>query len=170
MERYASRVINLAFRFLGRLADAEDVAQDVFFRLYQHPPTLETSAKLSTWLYRVTANRCLDLLRKKPSEKSFLSLEETPSAQGEENLSLSESLASVGPSPRDKIVQAELAAHTRAAVATLPSPLRAPLILSIFEELSHEEIAQILGVSPKAVERRLSRARELLKVRLSPYL
>ena len=170
MERYAFRVINLAFRFLGKLADAEDVAQDVFFRLYQHPPHLAPSDKLFAWLYRVTVNRCLDLLRKHPKERKFLSLEEPPANEEEGSLTLSETIPSRGSSPRDQLAQAELAARTRSAVASLPASLRSPLILSLFEELSHQEISQILGISPKAVERRISRARDLLKSRLLPYL
>lgn len=170
MERHAVGVINVAFRFLGTMADAEDVAQDVFFRLYQKPPTLLPNTKLSTWLYRVTVNRCLDLLRGKSRRGETISLETTP-AQGQEELPLQERLADPSaPSPRDRVVQAELATFARAAVAALPEVLRAPIVLSTFEENSHQEIARILRISPKAVERRLARARELLKARLTPYL
>ena len=170
MERHAVGVINLAFRFLGTMADAEDVAQDVFFRLYQKPPALLPNTKLSTWLYRVTVNRCLDLLRRESRRGETISLETSPH-QTQEELSLQEKLSDPGAvNPRDQVVQAELATLTRATVAALPEALRAPLVLSTFEENSHQEIAKILRISPKAVERRLSRARELLKTRLAPYL
>ncbi|MBI3615008.1 MAG: sigma-70 family RNA polymerase sigma factor [Candidatus Omnitrophica bacterium] len=171
MERHASGVINLAYRFLGTVADAEDVTQEVFLRLYQNPPRLDPSGKLFTWLYRVTVNRCLDLLRKRPREAKVLSLDE-PLAGGEESgATLADRLAApAGGSARDQMVQAELAALTRRAVASLPAALRRPLILSTFEQLSHQEIGRILRLSPKAVERRLARARELLKARLSPHL
>ncbi|MBI3333209.1 MAG: sigma-70 family RNA polymerase sigma factor [Candidatus Omnitrophica bacterium] len=171
MERHASGVINLAYRFLGTVADAEDVAQDVFFRLYQHPPRLSPSGKLFTWLYRVTVNRCLDLLRQRPAGGKLLSLDEPPAGGEESERPLAEKLAApAGSSARDQAVQAEMVTLTRRAIAALPVPLRLPLILSTFEELSHEEIGQILGLSPKAVERRLARARELLKQRLAPHL
>ena len=173
MEAHASGVINVAFRFLGTIADAEDIAQEVFLRLYQHPPRLSPSGKLFTWLYRVTVNRCLDLLRHRGRRPKILSLEEPlpGSGPGEEDATLAEKVpAPSSGSPRDQLVQTELAALTRAAIAALPANLRAPMILSTFEELSHEEIAHILGVSPKAVERRISRARALLKSRLTPYL
>ena len=171
MERHASGVIHLAYRFLGTLADAEDVAQEVFLRLYQNPPRLDPSAKLFTWLYRVTVNRCLDLLRKRPRDAKLLSLDELLPGGEESGVTLGQNLpASAGGSARDQLVQTELAALTRRAVASLPLSLRQPLILSIFEELSHQEIGRILGVSPKAVERRIARARELLKARLSPHI
>ncbi len=171
MEHYASGVINLAYRFLGTVADAEDVAQDVFLRLYQHPPHLAPTGKLFTWLYRVTANRCLDLLRSRPRDAKIFSLDEPLPGNEESDATLADKLpAPAGTSPRDQLVQAELATLTRRAVASLPMSLRAPLILSTFEELSHEAVGDILGLSPKAVERRIARARELLKTRLSPHL
>jgi len=171
MERYGSGVINLAYRFLGTVADAEDAAQDVFLRLYQHPPQLAPSGKLFTWLYRVTVNRCLDLLRQRPRGAKTLSLDEPLPGGEESDTTLAEKLpAPAGTSPRDQMVQAELVTLTRRAVLSLPLALRAPLILAAFEELSHEGIGDILGLSPKAVERRIARARELLKTRLAPHL
>lgn len=167
MERYASLVINVAYRFLGTVADAEDAAQDVFLRLYQSPPQLAPGAKLSTWLYRVTANRSLDLLRKRPS-KEVVSLEGPSSAEGQ--LPLAERLPDSALTPREQVAQAELATLTRRAVSALPPLLRAPLLLAAFEQLSLGEIGDILKISPKAAERRIARARELLKTRLQPYL
>ena len=170
MERHASGVINLAYRFLGTIADAEDIAQEVFLRLYQHPPQLSPSGKLFTWLYRVTVNRCLDFLRRRPRDARLFSLDE-PLAGEESETTLAEKLAApASGSPRDQLIRAEMITFTRRAVAALPQVLRQPLVLSLFEELSHEEIGQILGLTPKAVERRISRARQLLKQRLAPPL
>ena len=169
MERTAGRVVNLAVRLLGNRADAEEIAQEAFLRLYQHPPRLDPSAKLFTWLYRVTTNLCMDRLRKKSRAPSVVSLD-VP-AGPEEGEALSEKIPdSVGRPSREKVAGSETAAAVRRAVAALPAELRAPLVLSALEELSHAEIAEILQISPKAVERRLSRARALLKQRLQPYL
>jgi len=172
MERYSAGVINLASRFLGVRADAEEVAQDLFFRLYQRPPVLEPTGKLFTWIYRVTVNLCLDRLRRRSREAGTFSLEAPlPGEIDGEKSFLDERLSdSSATGPRERVIQAEQAAAARQAVAALPEVLRAPLILSTFEDLSHEQIAKILKISPKAVERRLSRARSLLKSRLAPYL
>jgi RNA polymerase sigma-70 factor (ECF subfamily) len=160
MERYAGPVINLAYRFLGNRADAEEIAQETFLRLYQRPPRLDPSAKLFTWVYRVTANLCLDRLRKQARTPP---LDSVDVPEGPEPSSASRG-------PRETAAGTETAEAVRRAVTALPVELRAPLILSALEELPHAEIARILGLSPKAVERRISRARALLKQRLQPYL
>ena len=171
MEQYAGPVVNLAYRFLGIRADAEEIAQEVFLRLYQHPPHLNPQGKLFTWLYRVTVNRSLDLLRSRRSRPPMLSLEATSSSESEEGFTVAEKLPDISaPNPREQVAQKELAILTRKAVAALPEELRLPLILATFEELSYEAIAQILGTSSKAIERRLYRARALLKARLAPHL
>ena len=171
LERYSRPVVNLAYRFLESRPDAEEVAQEVFLRLYQHPPKLAPAVKLFTWLYRVTANRCVDLLRRRRRRPVEVPLDLPAEPAGEEGLTLAETLASPpGASAREQVAKAELAAAARRAIAGLPEKLRIPLLLSTFQELSHSEIGQTLGLSSKAVERRLTRARELLKTRLQPYL
>ena len=169
MERYAGPVTHLALRLLESRPDAEEAAQEVFLRLYQNPPRLHPEVKLFTWLYRVTLNRCLDLLRRRSRAPQPVSLD-APVGPAEEEPLVERLPQPAGDNPREQLVRLELAAVTRRAVAALPEALRVPLVLSTFEELSHDAIAEILGLSPKAVERRLSRARELLKSRLQPYL
>ena len=170
MERYAGPVVNVAFRFLETQADAEEIAQETFLRLYQHPPQLDPSSKLFTWLYRVAVNLCLDQLRKRRRAPLFTSLD-LPAGPEEEGESLAGKIPDASAViPRERLAHSELVEAARKGIASLPAALRAPLVLSSLEELSHAEIAQILGLSPKAVERRISRARSLLKHRLQPYL
>ena len=171
MERHAGAVINLACRFLGNVADAEEIAQEVFLKLYQHPPQLAPTTKLFTWLYRVTANLCIDTLRRKPARSKLVSLETPSGEEGPEELPLSERLPDASSqTPRELVAQAEVSHLVRREVEALPLTLRAPVILSTFQGLSHEAIAQTLGLTPKAVERRLARARSTLKERLRPHL
>ena len=171
MDRYTDPVINLAYRFLGTQHDAEDAAQDVFLRLYLHPPDLASGTKLFTWLYRVTVNRCFDLLRGRARRPQTLSFDASSEESDLDGLSLAERLpAPFARIPRDQVAESETAAATRRAVSTLPFRLRAPLLLAVFEQLSHEEIGRVLKISPKAVERRIARARDILKTRLAPHL
>jgi len=171
MERYAGGVINLACRFLETRADAEDVAQDVFLRLYQNPPTLDPETKLFTWLYRVTVNRCLDLLRQKSRRPPSVSLDAPVDPAETEGKTLAEQIEDPAQrNPRERVAQTDRMAAVRKGIELLPLELRAPLILAAIEELPQEEIARILSLSPKAVERRIARARQLLKQRLSSFL
>ncbi len=171
MERYASGIINLAYRLVGSVADAEEIAQEVFLKLYQRPPHLAPSGKLFTWLYRVTVNSCIDFLRRKPSKLKFVSWDAPFSDEEKEDLPLAQTVADpAAASPREQVAAEETVQVVRQAVAALPLPLRAPLVLSALEGLSHEAIAETLGLTPKAVERRIARARSLLKSRLSAYL
>ena len=171
MEGYAGGVFNLAYRFLGTRADAEDIAQDVFLRLYQHPPSLDIQTKLFTWLYRVTVNRCLDLLRQKSRRPASISLDAPVDPAEMEGQTLAERIEDPAQrNPRERVAQMDRMAAVRKGIELLPLELRAPLILAAIEELPHEEIARILSLSPKAVERRIARARQLLKQRLSSYL
>lgn len=169
MERYAGPITQLAFRFLENRADSEEVAQETFLRLYEHPPRLDRTSRLFTWMYRVAVNLCLDRLRDRRRAPPTVSLDLPMEEGGEEPLGSRLSQPGM-PTPREQAAQTELAASVRRAVLTLPAPLRAPLILSTLEDLSHDAIAEILHISSKAVERRLSRARALLKSRLQPYL
>lgn len=151
MERYAGPVVNLAFRFLDNRADAEEIAQETFLRLYQHPPRLDPSAKLFTWAYRVAVNLCLDRLRKRRRAPLFISLD-LPADPEEPGELLGGKIPD--PSaviPRERLARSELAEATHKALASLPVALRAPLVLSALEELSHAEIAGVLEISPKAV-------------------
>ena len=171
MECYGRPVLNIAFRLLNSRPDAEEVAQEVFLRLYQQPPRMDPSSKLFTWIYRVTVNRCLDLLRRRRRMPPILSLDAPLEQEEPEGQTFAEKLPHPSTlTPQEQAVRSELAAATRRAISTLPEKLRVPLILSTFDELSQEAIGQTLGLTPKAVERRIARARELLKARLQPYL
>lgn len=171
MERFSGPITNLAYRFLESRPDAEEAAQEVFLSLYQHPPRLHPDVKLFTWLYRVTVNRCLDVLRKRKRTPPTLSLDQQEAPGEEEGEPLGQRIPHASArTPREQAAQMELVAATRRAVTSLPARLKAPLLLSAFEELSQDEIGQILGLSPKAVERRIHRARQILRTRLQPYL
>ena len=169
MERYSGPVFNLAYRFLFNRADAEEVAQDVFFKLYRNPPVLQPSVKLFTWIYRVTVNSSLDALRRRRRTASAFSLDQTSETEEGEPLSSGTLLAD----PRElrtRLEQRDRLRVAREAIVRLPDALKAPLVLSVLEGLPHPEIAVILKITPKAVERRISRARQLLKDELGSLL
>ena len=167
--KYKSRVINLAYGFLRDRASAEDTVQNVFLKIYQKKAKPDSRAKFSTWLYRVTVNASLDVLRSRKFTPVSMDRESSFADGGEgtlkERLPDSKSL-----SPSQTAEREDLAVLVRREIDRLPEKFRAPLLLYQFEDMSYREIASILGLSGKAVERRLYHAREALRQNLAPYL
>ncbi len=151
-EKYKSLVVNLAFRCVKERSAAEDIAQDVFIKIYEKKLKASTGVKFSTWLYRVTFNAGIDFVRK----RKFIShsLDEDDAKE----------VADPAPSlPSKELEEKELKEKLRQEIDRLPEKLKYPLLLFQFENLSYEEIASILGVSKKAVERRIYHAKQCLR-------
>lgn len=160
--KYKSTVLNLAFRFLRDRHAAEDVAQEVFIKIYQGKVRVDPAAKFSTWLYRVTVNASLDAVRRR--KRSPRSLDEAVSDEEGESRSLLDRVPDArAASPGTTASREELAALIDHHIARLPEKFRAPLLLHQFQEMPYRDVAAILGISEKAVERRLYHARELLR-------
>lgn len=151
--RLAPRVLALARRMLGDAAEAEDVAQEAILRLWRMAPDWRVGeAQVSTWLYRVASNLCIDRLRRR-RERTGEALPET---------------ADPAPGALDRLVAADRAAALQAALAALPERQRLAIVLRHFEERSNPEIAAVLDTSVEAVESLLARARRELAARLRP--
>ena len=152
--RHSGRIFVLARRMLGSDAEAEDVVQDTFLKLWTHAARWKPgTAKIETWLYRVGLNACYDRLRKKRP------------------VPLDEALELPDAAPRlDQGLDAPaLAAAVAAALAQLPERQRAAILLCHHEERGNIEAAEILGLSVEAVESLLARGRRNLKARLAPF-
>lgn len=146
------RVHALAYRLTGVRADAEDITQEAFLRLWKVLPDWDPGrAKLSTWLYRVTTNLAIDRQRRRREAP----LPEGYDAPGGE------------PTPEAALSAGETRAEIAEAVSRLPERQRAAIILSHFEELGNDETAEILGISVEAVESLLSRGRRALRQALT---
>src|SRR5207244_7443567 len=138
VERHRRAVYQLCYRFVGNHEDASDLAQDVFIRAYRGLRTFRADATLATWLYRIGVNVCLNRVSAKtlPSE---------PIAERQ-------FVDDAAESPSDRMLKAERGARVRAAIAQLPKKQRATLILRMYHEMSHQEIADTLGSSVGAVK------------------
>jgi RNA polymerase sigma factor (sigma-70 family) len=156
MERWRNRLVGYLFRFTGNEAAALDLAEETFVQLYLTRSKYQSSRAFPAWLFGIATNLARNHLRWHHRHPT-LPIEEAPDiASGED--------------PAENVRGRERAAAVRTAIDSLPSDLREALLLSEYEGLAHAEIAAITGGSTKAVERRLSRARELLRNRLSRYL
>lgn len=167
--RHKSRVVNLSYRFVHSQEAAEDIAQDVFIKVYEKRLKVDPKVKFTTWLYRVTTNASLDFIRKNKFVVRSVDAEiKDPS--GEKTDFLEKVGDPNSPSPRDAVQQKELHALLRAEIDALPEDLKLPVLLYQFENLPYEEIARILKTTTKAVERRLYHAKQRLRDKLSKYL
>jgi RNA polymerase sigma-70 factor (ECF subfamily) len=159
MDEWSPRVTAMLYRMTGNPAVAADLAQETFVRLYQTCPRFRpgnAARPFSTWLFGIAANLAKNHLRWKGRHPEA-PLESAADPSDPDN-------------PASSAESAERAVAVRAAIATLPIDQREALILSEYEGLSHAEIALVVGCSVKAVERRLSHAREILKRELARYL
>jgi len=151
-ERHAEFVYRVAYRFVGNEEDARDITQSVFVTIMQSAGRYKPEAKLTTWIYRVVVNRCLNH-RAKAGRRLRVRL-------GERDF---EAIPAADENRPDRIAErAERAAILQAAIRALPERQRMALILSRFEGQSYEEIASVLGCTKKSVESLLVRAKKTL--------
>jgi RNA polymerase sigma-70 factor (ECF subfamily) len=167
VEKYKQPVMNLAYRTLRDLTEAEDLAQNVFVQAWKAAPRYEPTAKFSTWLFTITRNLCLNEIRRRTRHPAD-SLDQTRDDADDQPLYQIEDRR-VAPAP-EELLHGELVEKVEAALAVLPESQRTALMLCRQEELSYEEIATVLGCSLSATKSLIHRARETLKLRLKPYL
>lgn len=166
LRRHQTRIYRLALRLLRRTPDAEDAVQDIFLKAYQHAARFTPTSTVAAWLNRIAANHCLNLLRARRVRP------EVPFPESEDrNHSWEEVLADSGqiPDPLAVATGRELAAILQQALDRLPENQRQALILKHFADLSYQEIGELLGLSPGAVDGLLKRARQTLKQVLEAY-
>jgi RNA polymerase sigma-70 factor (ECF subfamily) len=166
MERHAERLFRYLVRCLQNEDDAADVAQDAFVKVYRNRGRFDPKQKFSTWLYAIAANLVKDRYRWR-SRHPQVSLDAEPESDGGGFRNL---LVQSGQLPNEHVQAEERAASVRRAISELPEELRQPLILAEYEECSHAEIGAILGCSVKAVEMRIYRARQQLRIKLEAIL
>ena len=167
VDKYKQPVMNLACRTLRDLTEAEDIAQIVFVQVYKSASRYEPSAKFSTWLFTIARNLCLNEIRRR-SRHPAESLDQTHADSDDQPVHQIEDKRSV--SPPEQLLRGELEEKVAQAVAALPENQRTALLLCQQEELSYEEIAEVLGCSLSATKSLIHRGRETLKAKLKPYL
>lgn len=152
VKTYLPRVLAVAQNLVGRAGDAEDVAQEVFFKVHQKLANFREEASLYTWLYRVTVNTATDFMKRRSHR---------PLGQVEELDSLP--VQDAGDTPLAAVARADLAREVREAIQEVPGAFRTVLVLREIEQLTYEEIAETMKCSIGTVESRLFRARARLK-------
>jgi RNA polymerase sigma-70 factor (ECF subfamily) len=150
VRKYQDRIYNLCRYMLQDPEDAQDAAQDVFLKAYRGLKDFRPDSSLYTWIYRIGVTTCLDYRRK--SRREVLRREP-----------LTEDLPSDEPASEQLYQSREIPDSIQLALQKLPEKLRAAIVLREIEELSYEEIAEVLHTSAGTVKSRISRAREQLR-------
>ncbi len=162
---YENKVYTIAYRLMGNHADAADLAQESFIKIYQALPNFRGDSSFSTWIYHITVNVCRDELRKR-QRRPTVSLDEHA---GDGNNSTYE-IRSTAPGPEEMLDRSETQAMIQHCLNNLSEDYRTILVMREIQELAYEEIAEILGCSLGTVKSRLSRARQALKEKISKQM
>jgi RNA polymerase sigma-70 factor (ECF subfamily) len=163
--RNQTSVLNLIYRFIGDRTQAKDLAQEVFIRVWQAAKTYRPEAKFTTWLYRITANLCFNEL-KSSRRKKWFSFHQSDDHSGS---TIEETLSDSAPSAEDLLLEKERSRQISDALQSLPDNQRMALVLKRYDDLSYQEIAQIIGCSVSAVESLLVRAKRTLQEKVKNY-
>src|SRR5215213_4243242 len=166
VSRYRSPITNYLYRFLNDYEEAVDLAQETFVRVYFAMERYHTDYAFSTYIYRIATNLAISEIRKKKRRK-LLSL--TSFFQNEDSDAQEFHPPDDKSLPDEDLIETERSRTIEKAIATLPDKYRAPIVLREIQELSYEEIAQILGLGLGTTKSRISRARALLREKLKQY-
>lgn len=163
VDSYQKLVVNTCYGMLHNREDAEDIAQDVFIEVYRNVERFRADAKLSTWLYRIAVNRSLNHIRDNKKHKWFQSFENEVEAK---NRQLMQVESSDTDQPEFELENKQRAVILHEAINSLPENQRVAFTLSKYEELSYQEISEVMDLSVSSIESLLFRAKKNLQKKL----
>ena len=167
VEKYQQPLFNFVFHTLRDETESEDVAQNTFLQVWKSRARYERTAKFTTWLFTIARNLCLNEIRRR-SRHPAESIEEAHAEHDDQPRQQYEDRTHIA--APEKLLHGELAGKIEAALAELPENQRTAILLCRQDELSYEEIAEILECSLSATKSLIHRGRETLKEKLKPYL
>ena len=150
VEAYKLPVYNLAYRMLGNAPEAEDAAQEAFLRAYLKLASYDRARRFSTWLFSITSNYCIDVLRRRRVPLAPLEDAEFTVATEE-------------PGPEQRAVAGEQREEIARAINALTPTYRLPAVLRYYHDLSYDEIGEATGLTESTIKSRLHRARHMIK-------
>jgi RNA polymerase sigma-70 factor (ECF subfamily) len=165
VQQYRRKVFNVAYKFVGRHEEAEDLTQDIFLKIFKSLGTFDRRANFQTWLISVSRNLCIDHYRSVRQKRQTIDRQVDPNAL---------SPVSHEPGPIAAIEQQDRVALLREAMAALPEALRAAVMMRDIQELTYQEIAERLKLPEGTVKSRINRgrtelARQIRKMRGDDY-
>jgi RNA polymerase sigma-70 factor (ECF subfamily) len=166
LQKYRSPLVNFLNRMVRDTATAEDLAQEVFLRVYRARKQYSPSAKFTTWLFRIATNLALNSVRDNRHQRLAVSLD----APADDEDSAPIELPAHDLRIDEHMIERDRSEFIRRAIASLPEKQRAAVLLHKYEEMDYREIAKILDCSESALKSLLFRAYETLRVQLAPLV
>ena len=165
INRHQRSVLNFIFRFLGNRTDAEDLTQEVFLRVWKAAGTYKPDAKFTTWLYRIATNLCINRQHAIRIRRLFVQSHIQEQIQNSKDSSIIGESAGIL-SPEERLIDSEQSVRLLNALNELPTSQRVAVVLRIYDEMSYQEIAQIMDRSVSSVDSLLIRAKKNLHRKL----
>ena len=163
VETHQRMVVNTCLAIVHNKADAEDLAQDVFLEIFRTAENFRGDSKISTWLYRIATNRALNLIRNNKRKRFFQSIEDTFTGGRNRASEISENH---GDQPDRNITDQQRSDMLHQAIDRLPEKQRIAFTLNKYEELSYQQIAEVMEISLASVESLIHRAKKNLQEQL----
>ncbi len=163
-------VYGLVYRMVSDPADAAETTQDVFLKVFRGIKNFHGESSLKTWIYRIALHEAANRKRWWFRHKAHEAPIEAGDSEGLPDEAMRQALTDHSDSPFDNVAHREVQAQVDRELRNLPEPYRTTLILRDLEEMSYEEIAEVLQISVGTVKSRLTRGRQALKERLMPYV
>jgi RNA polymerase sigma-70 factor, ECF subfamily len=170
LQRYRTPLVNFLFRMVKNREQAEDLAQEVFIRVYRAREEYVPTAKFTTWLFRIATNLALNSLRDHRHQKLEMSIDAPLTSDAEDGDERPFEVADKHRTVEQELVEEERKKMIRRAIEKLPEKQRAAVLLHKYQELDYAEIAKILSCSESALKSLLFRAYEMLRVELAPLV
>jgi RNA polymerase sigma-70 factor (ECF subfamily) len=170
LQRYRTPLVNFLFRMVRNREQAEDLAQEVFLRVYRAREDYVPSAKFTTWLFRIATNLALNSMRDTRYQKLEVSIDAPVTVDSEDGDERPLDVAEKHPNIEQHLVEDVRVKMIRHAINKLPEKQRAAVLLHKYQELDYTEIAKVLSCSESALKSLLFRAYEALRVELAPLV
>ncbi|HZO91566.1 MAG TPA: sigma-70 family RNA polymerase sigma factor [Chthonomonadaceae bacterium] len=167
--KYEKKIFNVIYRFLGDYEEATDLTQETFISAYRHYERFRGEAKVFTWLYQIARNLCINRVRQRDRQRALRIESLNQPRESDEDERLTREVADWSRAPQTILEEKELRQRILAAIESLPPEYKEVVLLREFENLSYNEIVEATGLTLENVKTRLSRARAMLRRKLTPY-
>src|SRR5690349_21568637 len=168
-DAYRFKIYQLAFRYLRNKEDAEEVTQDVLYKVYRNIGTFREDAALSSWIYRITFNGAMSRLRSAQYRHAQDEDRQVASADGVESINAAGDVADSSALADDRILRSQVRRRVLRAILALPAIYRAPVMLRDIQGMSTEEASAMLRVKDQTLKSRLHRGRLILRKQLADF-